>query len=211
MAGADDLRQLMARIWDGDEEALLAFVLDYGDLVRSHARRELRKRRIDHLYPPTELVDSVAFALVNGRVAERWRHSTNEELIQNLVGMVRNKCRERSRREHAQCRDARRVAGASVESFELTAAADESGSESEVVERYRAALARLPDMDRRLLLGRQAGRGYDELGAEVGLSGEAVRKRCERATRRLKRELGVEDGGAGSSRESAECADSADA
>jgi RNA polymerase sigma factor (sigma-70 family) len=211
MAGADDFRRLMARIRDGDDDALLAFVVDYGDLVRRHARRELRKRGINHLYPPTELVDSVAFALVNGRVAERWRDSTNEELIHKLVGMVRNKCRERSRRERAQCRDARRVSAAPVESLELAAPEDEPGSESDVVERYQAALARLPELDRRLLLGRQEGRGYEELGAEVGLSGEAVRKRCARALRRLKRELGVEDRGTGSSREDAERAGSAGA
>ena len=199
MAAACDFRELIGRIRDGDEGALFAFVLDYGDFVRRHARRELAKRRIDHLFPPTEVLNSVIFSLAKDGADARWTPLTNEELLRRLAGMVRNKCRERSRREHAQCRDARRVTAAPVESLALPAPAREPDFADDVVDRYQAALARLPELDRRLLLRHQELRGWQELAAEAGMTPEAVRKRCERALARLKRELGVGEGGNASS------------
>jgi RNA polymerase sigma factor (sigma-70 family) len=116
---------------------------------------------------------------------------TNQQIMRWLMGVVRNKCRERGRHERAQCRDWRRVA--SVESLDLAAPESEPPFGSEVMDRYEAALARLPERDRRLLLGRQDLRSYEKLGAELGLSAEAARKRYERAFKRLKRDLGVSD------------------
>ena len=59
--------------------------MHYGDFIRRRAQRELRQRKIGHLFPPTELLDSVVFSIADERYAECWGRLTDEELIRRLT------------------------------------------------------------------------------------------------------------------------------
>jgi RNA polymerase sigma factor (sigma-70 family) len=190
------LSALLTQVRDGDEAAILAFMTAYTKRLRPFIRRVLRYRRIENLEPLDDVLNSVYATFIEKlRTTHASRVWKDIESIRYLCGIARHTIQFRARYHHAGCRDIRRVVEEPVERLDVLARSERpvSSFDGEVVDRFQAAMAGLPQRDRELLLRRHDGDSWQVLGNEWGVSDEAARKKYGRLLGRLRRDLGVSE------------------
>lgn len=187
---ADATVHLLARARAGDHSALECLFARYGPELRRFARGRLPRWARDVADTP-DLVQETLLQVFKhiDRFEIRGDGALRAYMRQALMNRIRNELR----RAH------RRPAG---EALADDAAADgpsplEEAIGVEAVERYEAALARLKDDDRELLVARlELGLSYPEIAEATGrTNSNAARMAVVRALRRLTEEMG--DGGVG--------------
>lgn len=175
---------LLARAKAGDQTALETLFARYLPPLRRWAHGRLPKWARD-VSDTTDLVQDAL--LQTFKRLDSFEPQSEDALRAYLHQAIMNRVRDELRRHH------RRPGALLLDSRQ----ADEAPSpldeaiERETLDRYEAALMRLPESDREAVIGRvELGLTYDELGDLLGKpSPDAARKAAQRALVRLAEEM----------------------
>lgn len=194
----DQVQDWVARLRAGDQAAWDEVCRRWGGVLRAHAVR------LNHSARGRPDVSSV----VQDALLNAWRHrrslkaATEPGLVAWLMATVVNAAYDRFRYWGAECRDRSRVQGLPESpSGAGDLAADQTGplsavARAEAVERLWAHVNGLDPIDRAIVILRyNEGLLFSEIADPLGMTEEAVRKRCHRAREELAEGLGGGDDG----------------
>jgi RNA polymerase sigma-70 factor (ECF subfamily) len=186
----DDLIQ---RVRQGDPAAAESLVRRFEPQVRRVVRLRLEHSPLQRHLDSVDVCQSVLASFFVRAALGQYDLDSPEALVRLLTAMARNKLADQARRLQGLPRDpVEGRAGAG----DVAAAADAAASPSRVVagrELLAAVRARLRPDELLLAERRAEGRAWADVGAELGESPEALRKRLERALARVAREVGLEE------------------
>jgi RNA polymerase sigma-70 factor (ECF subfamily) len=184
MQPGESTRTLLARARDGDADALDTLFARHLPRLRQWASGRLPRWARDVADTP-DLVQDTLFQTLRKIDDFEPRHdgALHAYLRQAVLNRIRDEIRKRERRPG--------VTAANEDLVDRDPSPLELAIGRETVERYEAALARLRDEDRELLIGRiELGLSYSELAAAVGKpSPDAARKAAQRALVKLIEEM----------------------
>lgn len=182
---ADATIRLLARARAGDREALDLLFARYGPELGRFARGRLPRWARDVADTPDLVQETLlqAFKHMDG-FEHRGEGALRAYLRQAVMNRIRDELRRASRRPAA--------AALPVDAPDERPSPLEEAIGREATERYEAALARLKDDDREVLIARlELGLSYAEIAAATGRnSANAARMAVVRALLRLTEELG---------------------
>jgi len=184
MSDAESTLQLLVRARSGDESALESLFARYAAPLRRWAHGRLPRWARDIADTP-DLVQGVLVQTFKRleHFDPRTEDALQAYLRQSLMNRVRDELRRHRRRPGSVELDSRHVDEAPSPLEEAIG--------GEAIERYQAALMKLPESDRDAIVGRlELGLSYDELGELLGKpSPDAARKAAQRALVRLVDEM----------------------
>lgn len=178
----NDFCQLLKRVRSGDSEAATELVREYESEIRRVIRLRLTDPSIRRVIDSMDICQSVLVNFFVRVTQGEFDLDKPAELVKLLTVMVRNKVIDQSRRLKAGKRFGGLAPGSSPS--QLNEIPDrEPGVSTLVANRdlIEAIKQRLDPFDRHLAESRAAGMGWPELSAELGVSGDALRKRLSRA------------------------------
>jgi RNA polymerase sigma factor (sigma-70 family) len=185
MAGVSSTSKLLAQARAGDPAAADALFALYLPRLRRWASGRLPRWARD-IADTTDLVhDALLQTFKRLPILEPQDDGTLQAYLrQAVLNRIKDEIRRRYRRGHPAPLASDLPAGG-TSPLELTI-------QNDALERYDAALGRLRDEEREVLVGRlELGLSYDELAASTGRpSAEAARKAAARALARLLEEMG---------------------
>jgi RNA polymerase sigma-70 factor (ECF subfamily) len=191
MPEGSSIRELTQGIQAGDQGAAAEMVRRYEAALRQAVRVRLRDARLRRLFDSADVCQSVFASFFVRAALGQYEVEHPEQMVRLLQAMARNKVVNRVEREQAGQRDYRRLEGGDIGEVPAVAPSPSPSWVAASRELLEKALSRLSPEERRLLELREAGRGWDEIAAEVGGSAQALRKRLERAIERVAAELGL--------------------
>jgi RNA polymerase sigma-70 factor (ECF subfamily) len=147
------------------------------------------RRTVDSI----DICQSVLASFFVRTALSQYRIDTPAQLVNLLVSMARNKLADQIRREHADCRDNRRLEPRDVNEHELLGVEptpSQYAVNRDLLAQFRR---RMSAEERRLADQRALGREWADIAAEVGAQPDALRKKLDRAVNRIARELGLDD------------------
>jgi len=193
VANSDDFQDLMRRVRAGDGDAATLLVRQYEPAVRRAVRIWMLNARLRRSIDSLDICQSVLASFFVRTALSQYHFDSPEQLVKLLVSMARNKLADQVRREHAGCRDSRRLEPGDVRERELVGA-DPSPSQvavaRDLLEEFRR---RMSAEERQLAEQRALGREWAEIAADLGGRPDALRKKLDRALQRIARELGLDD------------------
>ena len=189
------MANIVARLHERDEEAAMMLVRLYGGVLRRAIERVLRSNTAQGSVSASDVCQMTLLEFVERAMQGQYQSLTDQDLRNLLLDIGCKNAIDEQRRAHAACRDVRRVESTPVELLALADDCDcrQQSSSSDLQERLKQALDRLPASDRELLLARQSGWSWKELAREHQMSYDAVRMKYARALERLQREFGVSE------------------
>ena len=190
---AEEFVWLVQRLRNGDAEAACEIVENYGPQLRRIARIRLCRAGLSRYLDSVDICQSVMAAFFMRITAGQFDLDSPDDLRALLTTMVRNRVLERNDYFRAARRNIARTAGEPVDAART---ADHQESPSTIVsnaELYQQLRSMLTEEERWLLDERAAGTPWMELAAERGVSAETLRKRLERARRRVAEILSVRE------------------
>jgi RNA polymerase sigma-70 factor (ECF subfamily) len=180
---------LLRRVRAGDQEAAAELVRLYEPEVRRAARIRLRQSRLRRLLDSLDVCQSVLVGFFVRAALGLFELNTPADLLRLLAVMVRNKVADLADRERAQRRDCRRTIPLAAVEGELVASFPTPSKVLAARELLQETRRRLSPDERQLLTWREQGRPWAEIARELGVSGDALRKRLGRAVDRVAEEL----------------------
>lgn len=166
----------------------------YEPLIRREVRLGISDRRLKRAFDSLDVCQSVLASFFVRAATGQYDLESQEQLVQLLMSMARNKLASLARREHRLRRDVRRVAESKPEILEQVVDKVDSPSQivlrRELVERMRAELS---DDERQIADLRMEGLGWDEVAARLGGTAQARRMQLARAIERAAEHLGLEE------------------
>jgi RNA polymerase sigma factor (sigma-70 family) len=189
----DEFAEFIRRVRAGDAQAAAELVRRHEPEIRLEVRTWLRLRdpRLRRVFDSMDISQSVLASFFMRAAVGEYDLDQPQQLVHLLVGMARNKLREKVKYHQRQRRDIRRVQGTGP-------AGDEPGpvgeSPSQVVagkELLGEFHKRLSAEERQLADLRVQGRDWAAIARELGGTPEGRRKQFRRAIERVERELGL--------------------
>lgn len=182
--------ELLLCVRQGDPAAAQRLFEQYQDAIRRVIRFTMLDRRLKRM---VDVCQSVLMRFLVNLWAGRYELERPEDLVNLLKVIVRHRVADLHRYWQAQRRDVRRT-----QSEGLAAASSSEGTPSELV--VNAELLREADRllapDERLIFDlRRQGIGWNEIAVRLDShdSPDTIRKRHERAVKRIERQLGFEE------------------
>jgi RNA polymerase sigma-70 factor (ECF subfamily) len=184
------LEELLQRLRAGDEAAAAEFFRTYEPHVRRVVRARMRIDRLRRVSDSSDLCQAVLASFLIRAAVGRYEIAGSGALKALLARVASNKVAELARRPEFQ-RSVYPIAGPDEEGVDPVAR--EAGPASQIAfnELFQRASELLTASERRIAELRQLGRGWTEIGAELGETADAVRKRLDRALKRIVQELGL--------------------
>jgi len=182
MADDSSFAELIGRIRGGDSHAAEELMRLYEPAIR----REIRLRLGTCIRPLCDSIDicqSVFGSFFLGVVAGRYELQTPGRVLGLLIGMARNKIREKVRKRHEVNLDG--IEPSDPESGPLSTILNR-----DLVDEFRK---RLSDEEMILWELRRQDLPWNAIAFELGHTPQVLRKRYSRAVRRVAKELGLED------------------
>jgi RNA polymerase sigma factor (sigma-70 family) len=185
--------EFMKRVRGGDEKAAMELVERYEPAIRRAVRVRLRDPRLRRLLETVDICQSVFASFFVRTSLGQYELENPDKLVRLLVTIARNKVAHQANREHAACRDQRRInAGADVR--DCAAPGGTPSRQLAARELVDEARRRMTADELLLLERRQAGLGWAEIAGEFGGTADGQRVRLARAVARISRELGLDGG-----------------
>lgn len=192
MSEEQTFSDLIQRVRAGDEAAAALLVSRYEPAIRRAVRIRLTDPRLGRVLDSMDICQSVLASFFVRAALGQYELNTPDELLHLLTTMARHKLADQVDREHAQCRDQRRVEGKSAEEQEIAAADASPSKQVSAREMLEQVERRLSPEERQVAHLRAQGMEWSDIAAQVGGSAEALRKRLTRATDRVAQELGID-------------------
>jgi DNA-directed RNA polymerase specialized sigma24 family protein len=185
--------QLIQRVRAGEMSAAEVLVRHYEPVIRRAIRVRLVNPALRRTVDSVDICQSVMGSFFVRAALGQYDLDSPEQLAGLLIRLARNKVADVARRAQAEKRDLRRVQHDAA-AMEGVVDGHDSPSQmvagAELLQKFREKL----QPDELLLADRRAeGREWNDLAAELGENGEALRKRLRRAVDRVARELGLEE------------------
>jgi DNA-directed RNA polymerase specialized sigma24 family protein len=182
MSSELSFQDLMARVRAGESDAVGELIVRYGDAIMRAARMRMFNSRLRRAFGSEDVFQSVvkSFCLRYARDENDWKIDTPAELTNLLATMTQNKVTSKVRSETALRRgggrDIKPIDGPDIPGKSLRP--DDELAIKEEYEKYW----KLFDQDARALylMRFDAKLSWDEIGAVLGSSGDACRKKMER-------------------------------
>jgi RNA polymerase sigma factor (sigma-70 family) len=188
---APPFAELIQLVRAGDEAAAAELVRQYEPAIRRSLRLRLDPR-LRRTCDSLDLCQAVLGSFFVRVAAGRYELDTPAQLLSLLAAMARHKLTKARRDRLRARRDARRETAGSAAL--AVAAADPSPSrQASARELLAEAHRRLSAEERRLVDLRNQGRDWAAIGAELGGSPGALRKKLERAVARIALQLGLDE------------------
>jgi RNA polymerase sigma-70 factor (ECF subfamily) len=193
MIDAPAFDDLIRRVRAGDPGAAAELVKHYEPAIRRAVRFRLADARLGALLESMDICQSVLASFFVRAASGQYELETPEQLLRLLTAMARNKLTSQARKQHAQCRDARRVNSGDELADRLVAAGGSPSLQVEARDLLQEVHRRLSPEERRLLELRNQGCDWAGIASELGGTSEALRRRLSRALDRVSQELGLDD------------------
>ena len=199
----EDFHELLRRVRAGDGQAAADLVRRYEPAIRRAARVRLVDTRLNRLLDSMDICQSVLASFFVRAALGQYELETPAQLLKLLATMTRNKLANQVKGHRATRRDFRRIEnrnGGSDDSDTSILGGIEGlagpgytpSHEVATRELLAEARRRLSPEELSLLEGREQGREWTEIAAELRSSPEAIRKRLARAIDRVAHELGLD-------------------
>lgn len=185
--------EMMQRVRDGDAEAASRLVRQFEPAVRRALRIWMLNARLRRSLDSVDICQSVLASFFVRAAFRQYQLETPAQLVKLLVSMARNKLSDQIRREHAECRDTRRLEPGDVRDREVMGAVPSPSRVATARDLLAECRRRMTDDERRVADLRALGREWPEIAAEVGGQPDALRKKMDRTVNRIARELGLDD------------------
>jgi len=177
---------LLARVRDGDEDALTLLLQEYEPRLRTTARVLLGPLLRPHL-DTVDLVQSVHRVLLPGLRAGRWDVSQPEQLIGLALTVIRRKVARNWRRfQREQSLADPGGEGANEAQLRSRGSDDDPARAAQINDAVRHLLAGLGEEDRRLMELRLEGYSTVEIAQRLQCDTHALRARLSRLRQRLR-------------------------
>jgi RNA polymerase sigma factor (sigma-70 family) len=185
--------EFMARVRAGDEDAAMDLVQRYEPAIRRAVRVRLRDPRLRRLVETVDICQSVFASFFVRTSLGQYDLENPDKLVRLLVTIARNKVAHQAIREHAACRDQRRInPGADV--GDCAAPGGTPSRQFAARELLDEARRRMTAEELQLLDRREQGLGWAEIAGELGGTPDGQRVRLARTVARISRELGLDEG-----------------
>jgi DNA-directed RNA polymerase specialized sigma24 family protein len=191
MSDRATFQELLDRVRAGDQVATTELVRRYEPAVRRTVRIRLVDTRLLRALESTDVCQSVMKSFLTPAALERHQLESPEDLLKLLGRMTRNKVADRVRRERAVRRDYRRLVAGGVPPDRPAP----GRTPSHVVasrELYERAKKYISADEMQIWELREAKFDW-EIAGQLGGTGEAARKKLERAFKRVRRALAKEE------------------
>jgi RNA polymerase sigma factor (sigma-70 family) len=182
---------LIRRVRAGDEQACVELVRGYERFIRRVVRLRL-PAQLAAVCSASDICQTVLGSLFARLRLGEFDLNTPEQLIQLLSSMGRNKVLKAIRHEHADCRDVRQREATPVEDHAVADANAMPSVQAAHAELIRKVETLLSEPERQLIELVRQGLKWPEIGARLGETAEAVRKRHERTRADILRRLGLD-------------------
>lgn len=180
----------LGRLRAGDNQAAAELVRIYEPGIRRVVRYGLRDARLKRVIDTRDVCQAVFVSFFSHLENGDFRLTDPDQLGHLLRTIARNRLRDAARHEHRACRDNRRQLAGNEAALRALPGHTPSPArvlaDRELIEQVRG---RLKGEERWLVDQRILGRGWHEIGDELGAKPDAVRKRLARAARRVLGEL----------------------
>lgn len=183
---------LMRRVRAGEQDAATELVRRYEPAIRRVIRYRLSDAHLSAALDSMDICQSVMASFFVRAASGQFEFDQPEQLQKLLVAMARNKFAFQVRKQLAQRRDHRRIAGG----LDETAVAARGSSPSQQVsakELLAEAQRRLSPEERQLVELRNEGLDWNQIAERVQGRPEALRKQLTRAIDRVAHDLGLDD------------------
>lgn len=190
-----EFTQLIRRVRERDQEAAQELVRRYESAIRRVVRIHLRDARLRRILDSTDICQSVLASFFVRTALGQYEVESPEQLLNLLTTITRNKLTNQANHLRAQRRDIRRDRAISGEAVPLLHPASDPSQQVSARELLERVFDGLQGEERYLAEQRSLGRNWPELAAELGVTGEALRKKLSRALQRVMVKLGLEEGG----------------
>src|SRR5881394_2394249 len=107
--------ELILRVRAGDQDAATALVRSYESAIRRAVRFRMTDARLGNLLDSMDICQSVMASFFLRAASGQYELKEPDQLLKLLTAMARNKLKFQARKQRAQRRDVRRVAGASAD------------------------------------------------------------------------------------------------
>ena len=195
MESSNDFARLFDRIQSGDEAAARELVQKYEKELLREVRRRLRDPNLRRVLDSMDICQSVLANFFPRAADRQFELKSSEDLKGLLIEMVKNKICDHARAQKTQKRDTQRMHPQSVDEMSL-ADSDETpsmiASKKETLERIRERLSPAELQIAELWCD---GQPWESISVRIKESPEALRKRLERAIKRVRVELEQPEGG----------------
>jgi RNA polymerase sigma factor (sigma-70 family) len=195
----DEFAEFIGRVRAGDGQAAAELVRRYEPEIRLEVRTWLRLRdpRLRRVFDSMDVCQSVLASFFMRAAVGEYDLDQPQQLVHLLVGMARNKLRDKVKYHQRQRRDIRRVQGTGPEGEQADPVAESPSQLIAGKELLGEFHKRLSEDERRLADLRIQGRDWAAIAVELGGTPEGRRKQFRRAIERVERELGLagESGG----------------
>jgi RNA polymerase sigma-70 factor (ECF subfamily) len=183
--------QLLRRAQARDQQAATELMRTYEPAVRRAVRLRLFDARLRRIFDSTDICQSVMGTFFTRLARGQFPLESPEQLVKLLITMAHNKLTDQVRRQQAQRRDARQVAGFALEDEECIAPGPSPSKEIEVRELLEAVRQRMTPEERQLLEMRHEGWDWNDIADKIGSTPEALRKKLSRALQRVQEDVGL--------------------
>lgn len=188
-----NFRELIARLRAGDAAAAEELHRQYGEQLRRIIRVRLTDPNLRRQIDSVDICQSVFADFFVRMAVGEFDISDPDDLLKLLSTMARNRLIHHANKHKAARRDIRRTTPLSIDEMNLPAAGETPSqiiSSQELVAKFLTCLSK---EDRSIAEQRRAGRTWEEIAADLGRTGEAVRKQFSRAVREISQQLGMDD------------------
>jgi RNA polymerase sigma factor (sigma-70 family) len=190
----DEFRQLVSRVRAGDPDAAASLVRAYEPEIRRVIRVRLVNPQLQRAFDSMDVAQSVFANFFVRAGTGQFDLDSPERLVKLLVTMARNKLTDLARKHKAARRGAGQAGGDPEQLEQLPDTGTSPSSMVANAELIREAHKRMSPEERYIAEQRALGRDWSNLGAELGTTGEALRKRYARAVARVAEALGLGTG-----------------
>jgi RNA polymerase sigma factor (sigma-70 family) len=183
MASEQSFQDLMGRVRTGESDAVSELIARYGDAIKRAARVRMLNARLRRVYGSEDVFQSVikSFCLRYARDENDWQINTPAELANLLASMTQNKVSSKARKESALRRGGKREIAPIDIGVQVPGTTPRPEVEVETKEEYEKYWQLFDQDARALYLMRfDAELSWDEIGAALGSSGDACRKKLKR-------------------------------
>jgi RNA polymerase sigma-70 factor (ECF subfamily) len=187
-------RDLIDRVRAGDAAAADQLVRCYEPAIRRAVHVRMRNPQLRRCFDSLDVCQSVLASFFVRAALGQYQLDDANQLLRLLTRMARNKLAGQVQHHQAGQRDYRRLAGACDPASHLPVTSPSPSAQVEAAELLQEARQRLSAEERQVLELRQQGRSWEEIGAALGGSPDALRLKLARAAARVSRELGLDEG-----------------
>jgi RNA polymerase sigma-70 factor (ECF subfamily) len=192
MVGEHSFLDLIRRVRAGAADAAEELVRRYEPAIRRAVRLQLRDQRLRRVLDSMDICQSVLASFFVRAATGQFDLDRPAQLLNLLLTMARNKLVSQARKPYVVRREANALDGEAAVARSLAPGPDPL-SQIDSRDLLQQVRGRLSAAERQLADRRAQGQEWAEIGAALGESPEALRKRLTRALDRVTQELGLDE------------------